>query len=442
METQIRNPLDVLDMLAAEPGKNEKRRLMQEHDSPELRKLLILATSPFINFGVQKLPQVEPAKNSQIDLPYFFDMADKLARRELTGNAAKHFLEATWRLCDAQQQLHFGGVITKKLRCGVDTAVNDVWPGSIPVFTPALAEDWHKTAAKKNAEKHCSFPKLVSVKLDGMRAIALHDGESWGLFSREGRPIVGMPHVIAQLEAYANPTKVYDGELYSHDVVTQKGFPFLIGLLKRQSWELDDYRGKERTKVETLLSWRDRVEYHIFDAVSKSQWDRQQVTPNQYDRLVSLKVEVEDMQKAGATALQYVKHMVARSLEEATEINKQFLLEGFEGSMLKCPKQPYKFGRGTQWLKLKMFLDGEYEIIGSYMGEGKWAGSLGGFFMKTPEGKEFKCGGGRISMEERDELWASRDQHLGKMATIRYFELTPDGIPRFPIFHYFREGSE
>lgn len=435
-------PLDVLDLLATTPGKLDKRRLMQEHDSPELRKLLVYAVSPYINFGVQKLPEVGLAtRNPAPEFDEFFELADRLAARTLTGNAAKNTLTEFFQRCSPQERLHFGGVLTKKLRCGVDTAINDVWPGTIPVFDPALAEDWFKSAEKANG-KHVQFPKLQSMKLDGMRAIALHDGNLWRLYSREGRPIEGMPHILQDLAEYGNPHHVYDGELYSHEIVTQKGFPFLIGLLKRQDWDHTQMKGKEAEKVRTLVPWRDKVEYHIFDRVTKAGWDTQTNNETQYDRLMSLKVLVDEMRQAGATSLQYVKHFVVNNLEDAKARNAEFLMMGFEGSMLKDPKAPYKFGRGTQWLKYKLFQDGEFEVTGTYEGEGKWANSLGGFFVKTAGGQEFKCGGGRISMEDRNELWATREEHVGKMATIRYFELTPDEVPRFPIFHAFREGNE
>jgi len=31
-----------------------------------------------------------------------------------------------------------------------------------------------------------------------------------------------------------------------------------------------------------------------------------------------------------------------------------------------------------------------------------------------------------------EKLWHSREGLIGKTATVKYFELTPDGIPRFP----------
>jgi hypothetical protein len=36
------------------------------------------------------------------------------------------------------------------------------------------------------------------------------------------------------------------------------------------------------------------------------------------------------------------------------------------------------------------------------------------------------------TQEYLSELWSQRDDLIGKQATIKYFNLTPDGVPRFP----------
>jgi hypothetical protein len=36
------------------------------------------------------------------------------------------------------------------------------------------------------------------------------------------------------------------------------------------------------------------------------------------------------------------------------------------------------------------------------------------------------------TQEYLSELWEQRDELIGKFATVKYFNLTPDGVPRFP----------
>ena len=50
--------------------------------------------------------------------------------------------------------------------------------------------------------------------------------------------------------------------------------------------------------------------------------------------------------------------------------------------------------------------------------------------MKLPNGTEFGAGV-RGSQVQLEELWNSDTKPT--WATLRYFEMTPDGVPRFPV---------
>jgi len=50
---------------------------------------------------------------------------------------------------------------------------------------------------------------------------------------------------------------------------------------------------------------------------------------------------------------------------------------------------------------------------------------------KTKEGNEFHSNL-KFDHDTLAEMWLKKDEYIGKLATIKYFNLTPDGIPRFP----------
>ena len=50
----------------------------------------------------------------------------------------------------------------------------------------------------------------------------------------------------------------------------------------------------------------------------------------------------------------------------------------------------------------------------------------------TKAGKEFSCRP-RGTHESRAELFKHGKEYVGKMLTVRFQELTADGIPRFPV---------
>ena len=107
-----------------------------------------------------------------------------------------------------------------------------------------------------------------------------------------------------------------------------------------------------------------------------------------------------------------------------------------EGIMLNIVDAPYHFGRTWDLLKVKLFKDCDLVITGFEEGTNKLQGTLGALILDY-KGNELRCGSG-FSDEQRAEIWANRDQYLGKIAEIKYFEETTNqngGISlRFPTF--------
>jgi DNA ligase-1 len=92
-------------------------------------------------------------------------------------------------------------------------------------------------------------------------------------------------------------------------------------------------------------------------------------------------------------------------------------------------------------LKHKSFQDSEFPILDICEGEGNKTGQVG-YMVFEIEGKRFKSNV-KCSWEEGAEILKSKNKLLGKSATIQYFNLTPDGIPRFPyVININREEYE
>jgi DNA ligase-1 len=98
----------------------------------------------------------------------------------------------------------------------------------------------------------------------------------------------------------------------------------------------------------------------------------------------------------------------------------------------------YKEGlRSADLQKFKMFDDDEFKVIGFGDGEGIEKGLVIWKCM-TKEKKEFDVRP-RGSHEERAELFKKATKYIGKDMSVRYFGLTDDGIPRFPVGVGFRD---
>ena len=116
--------------------------------------------------------------------------------------------------------------------------------------------------------------------------------------------------------------------------------------------------------------------------------------------------------------------------EHVTEYYGKYVEHGYEGQMLRLDSL-YENKRSKSLLKHKSFVDEEYTIIDIVEGEGNRTGTAGYFVFETAEGKPFKSNV-KGTWEETAEMLKNKKKLIGREATVKYFNLTPDGIPRFP----------
>ncbi len=256
------------------------------------------------------------------------------------------------------------------------------------IMLPMLAHSFDK-------RKHnIMYPAIVQRKFDGVRCFAMPDGR---LLSRKGKEFPHLNHLRV------SGKRVYDGELYSDEMTFQE----LVGLVKRVTLKNGD---EERMKLIKL-----RV-YDCYDPES----------PND-----SYFVRATNIPKACSGDWEAVENFTVNSEEEVYELQRKFIEEGYEGAMVRNISGAYALGkRSANLQKVKTFLDGEYKIVAYTEGVGKEEGCViwqcettGGRFYVRPKGTQ----------AQRQEWFNNASQYIGKMLTVKYQELTDDGIPRFPV---------
>ena len=87
--------------------------------------------------------------------------------------------------------------------------------------------------------------------------------------------------------------------------------------------------------------------------------------------------------------------------------------------------------RSANLQKVKTFLDGEYPIIGFTDGTGGETGCVI-WECSTPDRRTFRVRP-RGTQEDRKVLFRNGSNYIGQQLTVRYQELTDDGVPRFPV---------
>jgi DNA ligase-1 len=292
--------------------------------------------------------------------------------------------------------------------------------------------------AKSFKASWLKFPIYLQPKLDGCRAI--WTGSK--LLSRTGKEIKGVPALVDHLQKNYSDFPL-DGELYNH----KKTFQELISSIRRT------------VNIEEDLD----VEYHIYDLPLEQTWTFQ-------ERLNLLKEKVIVTSRIKIVETVYIPLEgneilnILPGLVEKEDLNT-FEAQGYEGTMVRNAMGLYRKGkRSSDLMKVKTFQDAEFPIVGVYQlsrkekiivpegtpgalqyADGTWYKDgvetpdemLGGLVLSIPgTDKTFECGTG-YNEATRCELWANSP--IGKVATIKFQELTDDGVPRFPVFLAIRD---
>ena len=246
----------------------------------------------------------------------------------------------------------------------------------------------------------------VSPKLDGLRCIITKDGA----FSRNGKRFVAFPHIWREMRPLFERDRdlIFDGEIYSHEF--KHNFDKIISLAKKTKPTKDDLEESEKY-----------IQIWLFDYPSCG--------GGYHDRYTALK-ELVLKHFYDSRWIRVCIHKLVTSHNEVEEKLASYLKDGFEGLMLN-QDHPYQQKRTKAVLKYKKFLDEEFKIVGITEGVGNRSGMFG-YATLAKDGKTFDANA-RGNEELYAKILKNKQKYIGKMATVRYQNLTPDGIPRFPV---------
>ena len=118
----------------------------------------------------------------------------------------------------------------------------------------------------------------------------------------------------------------------------------------------------------------------------------------------------------------------AGNSEEIDDLYGQYTSEGYEGQMIR-QDTAYQPKRTKDLLKRKEFITEEYKVVEVHEGQGNWAGYAKRLTLQMEDGRTFSSG----IRGSQGQLKALLDNPNIDWATCRYFELSNDGVPRFPV---------
>ena len=254
-------------------------------------------------------------------------------------------------------------------------------------------------AKKYEPQKHKVLGWYMSEKLDGVRAV--WNGHEF--VTRNGNVLKAPWRVVGPMKKLRLGPMFLDGELY----MGRGNFNECSGTVRRNE---DEWIG---------------IEFHVFDIVGM-----QEIFFKRHRAL-------EDMKKDMPKFMRIVDQTSVCRIPDMHEKFETIVSNGGEGLMLKNPASHYQFKRSGDLLKVKSFEEIECVVYECKEGLGKYQGMIGALCCKLPNGKSVDVGSG-LNDGERTLL---HEHFIGKTITVKYFEISKDGIPRFPIYKGIRHDA-
>lgn len=277
---------------------------------------------------------------------------------------------------------------------------------------------------------------IYEPKLDGVRALALRDGDDIRLYSRNQLRIdANYPEVVARLAAMMPDHSTLDGEILASDPGT--GVPSFARLQQRM----------KRANPPRALQREVPVEYWVFDCPRLA--GERLTTQPWHARRAALERALRDR---GAVRLTPV---LEGSFEELYRAACEL---GMEGLMGKRRAAPYRSTRSRDWVKLKCVTQQEFVVIGWTEPRGSRT-SLGALLLGYREDGVLRYGGKvgtgftRDTLAELLEVLEPLERRTPPVAGLRlpaserahwvrpalvvqigFAEWTPDGRLRHPRF--------
>ena len=269
-----------------------------------------------------------------------------------------------------------------------------------PILKPMLAITYDSTLDK--------FPYWVQPKLDGVRCLIYKKGTDIIFQSRQNTIYEPLEHLLPELSLlfqHMPHDVVLDGELYTHGM----GFDTIVSMVRRQKTKHPQLQQLNYTLYDfftlpkNTLPYADRL--HLLNQLMDLPFQSIQIIPT---------------------------HEVFSTKEIDTWLNF-YESKQYEGIMIRG-NGIYKDGRSNDLIKYKKFMDDEFQVINHH--ESKT--NIPIFECKTSDGKLFSVMMAE-SMENKQEKMKNITNYHGKWLSVKYQELSKDGIPRFPIGISFRD---
>ena len=402
---------------------NEKLQILQQHqDNFLLKKTLEYTYNPFKKYGLSD-KTLKPIENDFEFGMSIFDLLDMLEQSNINDDLRQQANMYLGRYKEHKELFElYRGMILKDLGAGISTkTINKVWKYLIPEFSVQLAESYFKQ--KSGFLNYREF--IITTKLDGNRLVVIKERGEVKCYSRQGKPITGLVD-IEKLCDKLDDNMVYDGELIAENPT---------GLTSEELY-------RKTTSILRTKGDKTGVIFHCFDCLPLINFKHGKDETPFKQRKANLKEIIDRVDSK-----YFVEVPILYQGNDENQIYKWIAWareNHLEGIMINLASAPYECKRNKNILKGKIMQTCDLKVVGYEIGTGSLRYTLGALEVEY-KGNIVKVGSG-YSLEQRKQIWEDRDNMIGKIIEVQYFEETQDSKTlkyslRFPVFKQIREDK-
>lgn len=289
-----------------------------------------------------------------------------------------------------------------RLEAGWCRELEDAEKAEAQPLTPMLASAFNRKMLNIDF-----FPRYAQPKFNGVRCTMYrHEGDET-FWSRARKPFTTLDFMLPEIREFFGEYSP-DGEIYIHGMPLQN----IISLLKRKQ------PGTENLK------------YVVYDLAipDKEYQERKSILDSLYMQYLITHDEPPKY-------IEIAPSKIVHSMEQLNDAHEAHIRENYEGTIIRDPEAEYAFNDRTKaLLKYKNFQDSEFEIVEGieevyYNKLNEVHKSIVIWVCKNATGDRTFHVRPLGTVAEKEKLYKDREQYKGKLLTVRYLELSTDGVP-------------
>ena len=401
MYTDLIEVKELFDKIANTSGKNDKIKIIKQNKDNELfvECLKFLLDSDIVTgLSKKKINKKVAVMGDRLET---IEEAMEYLKQHNSGKDSD--IAMIKDFCDRQEgcKLFCEGLFTKSLKIGVDVkGVNKAIPNLIQQHQVMLAS---KFEGKLKGEVS------MSLKLDGIRNSAMIENGRIIHKSRQGKVVEGLNQINQALEELELDGYFIDGELIriNHDNIPS-----------------DENFRLTTTVVNSKSDNKEGLEFVVFDMTPIEDYHRGKCDMTYIERLKLMEEKIGN----GNEFIRLVpKYGITKDVDEIYDKLNEVVNRQLEGLMLNTLNGKYEFGkRPKSIMKVKKFQDGDVLVTDVIEGDGRLVGTLGKVEVQFKYKDKIYTNyvGSGFSDSERSYYWEHKDELIGRIITISYFEIS------------------